>query len=293
VILRSLLFAPGNHERHATQALSCAADGAIIDLEDAVEIGEKPRARETVAALVKNRARGHTAFFVRVNGLSTPFAYEDIVAVTHAGLDGIVLPKCESGQDVRIADWLLLQLERFRGLEPRSILLLPIVETALGVTRMAEIASASPRVSRLTFGVADFTLDTGMSLEPRNEAVLACKIQMIVVSRAARLDAPLDTVYPKLSDLEGLRLEAKQAKRLGFQGKCCIHPAQIAIVNSVFTPSKQEVKRARSLLTAFEAATARGLASITLEGEFVDYPIAERARRVLELSGRVTNASVT
>jgi citrate lyase subunit beta / citryl-CoA lyase len=289
VILRSLLFAPGNHEKHAAKALAGAADGAIIDLEDAVEVGEKPRAREAVVALLEGRAPGRVAFFVRVNSLSTPFAYADLVAVARPGLQGIVLPKCESAHDVRIADWLLLQQERSRGMAPGSIELMPIVETALGVTRMAEIASASPRVSRLNFGAGDFTLDTGMPWLPGNEAVLACKVQMIVVSRAAGLDAPLDTVYPGLSDLDGLRAEAEQARRLGFQGKACIHPRQVEIVNSLFTPSAEEVERARRLLAAFEAATAEGSASIDVGGEFVDYPVAERARRVIEMAGQVSS----
>lgn len=289
---RSLLFAPADHERHARKALTGAADGAILDLEDAVEVNQKPLAREAVVELLREAPHRRPACFVRVNGLRTPFAYDDLVAVARPGVDGVMLPKVESASDVQIADWLLLQMERERGLEPRSIQLLPIVETALGVTRMAEIAAASPRVRRLNFGAGDFTLDTNMPWLPGNAAVQACKVQMIVVSRAAGLDAPLDTVYPDLSDLEGLRAEAEAAKQLGFQGKACIHPAQVEVVNEIFTPSAAELERARRVLAAFESATAAGRASINVGGEFVDYPVAERARRVVELAARMSGEEV-
>jgi citrate lyase subunit beta/citryl-CoA lyase len=287
MILRSLLFAPGSHERHVSKALSGPADGAIIDLEDAVENGQKPRARDATAALLGDRSRSRTAFFVRVNGLTTPYAYEDITAVVRPGLDGVVLPKTESAHDVRIADWLMSQMERQRGMEIGAIQLLPIVETALGVAQMAEIAAASPRVARLTFGAGDFTLDTNMDWAPANEAVLAAKIKMLVISRAAGLEPPLDTVFPNLGDLEGLRIEAEHARRLGFQGKACIHPAQVEIVNAVFTPSSAEVERARHLLAAFEAAVATGSASIRVGDAFVDYPVAERARRIIALAASI------
>ena len=240
-------------------------------------------------ALLSGRAPGRTAFFVRVNGLATAYAYEDITAVVRPGLDGIVLPKTESAHDVRIADWLISQMERARGLAKGAIQLLPIVETALGVTRMAEIAAASPRVTRLTFGAGDFTLDTNMEWAPAQEAVLAAKIQMLIVSRAAGLEPPLDTVFPNLADFASLRSEAEQAKRLGFQGKACIHPAQVDVVNAVFTPSAAEVERARHLLAAFESAIAAGSASIRVGDAFVDYPVAERARRVIALADSLSS----
>jgi len=224
---------------------------------------------------------------VRVNALNTPFGYDDLRAVAPSSPDGIVLPKSESAQDVLAADWLLLQLERQAGLEAGGIRLIPIVETAAGLANVDEIAAASRRVTRISFGAGDFTLDLGISWEPDNEAVLWAKIRLIVASRTAHLDAPLDSVYPNLSDFDGLRREAEKAKRLGFQGKNCIHPSQVEIVNSVFTPTAAEISRARRLLDAFEAATRQGTASIVVDGDFVDYPIAERARRLIDLADRL------
>jgi citrate lyase subunit beta/citryl-CoA lyase len=287
VILRSLLYAPANHERHATKALRGAADGVILDLEDAVAIDQKANARHAVVELLRSRPAEGPQAYVRVNGLSTPFGYDDLLAVAPISPDGIVLPKCESERDVMVVDWFLAQLERQAGLESGGIHLIPIIETAAGLANVDQIASASRRVSRINFGAGDFTLDTGMTWEPENEGVLWAKIRVVLASRTAGLDAPLDTVFRNLDDPDGLLQEARKAKRLGFQGKNCIHPAQVEIVNSVFTPTAVEVARARRLVDAFESAARAGTASIVVDGEFVDYPIAERARRTVALADRL------
>ncbi|MFZ0215686.1 MAG: CoA ester lyase [Candidatus Dormiibacterota bacterium] len=284
MILRSTLFAPANHRRHAEKAVANAADAAILDLEDAVSIAEKPAAREAARELLARSRPPGTVVFVRINGLEGPFAYDDLRAVVGPGLDGIVVPKIESGSQLAIVDWLLRQLERERGLRASSIDLLPIVETARGLTAVDEIAAASARVRRLNFGAGDFTLDTGMTWTPGNPALLWAKVRVIVASRSAGLERPLDTVYPDLRDAAGFEREAVEAKQLGFQGKACIHPSQVEIVHRIFTPSAEEVARAREVTSAFERAVAGGSASIQLDGQFIDYPIAERARRVIQIA---------
>ena len=258
-----------------------------MDLEDAVAIDEKVRARHAVVELLRSRPPRGPLAFVRINALSTPFGYEDLLAVAPSRPDGIVLPKCESERDVLVADWLLVQLERQAGLQAGDMRLIPIVETATGLANLDKIASASRRVSRISLGAGDFTLDMGMAWEPDNEAVVWAKIRLILASRIAGLDPPLDTVFPNLDDNDGLLREAQKAKGLGFQGKNCIHPSQVEIVNTVFTPTAVEIARARRLLNAFEAALREGTASIVVDGEFVDYPVAERARRIIDLSGQL------
>jgi citrate lyase subunit beta/citryl-CoA lyase len=220
------------------------------------------------------------ARFVRINGLTTSEAYEDIRAVAQPGLAGIMLPKAESGDDIRLADWLLTQLERERGLGQGSITILPIVETATGISEVAAIAAASPRVRILSFGAGDLSLDLGISPSAL-EVMLWAKIQLVIASRAAGLEPPIDTVFTDLRDHESLQSQAAQARRIGFQGKACIHPDQVPIVNQVFTPSADEVQQAQRVVDAFEAATRDGSAAIVVEGVFVDYPVAERARRLL------------
>lgn len=293
LVLRSLLFAPANHVRHVEKALTGPADGAILDLEDAVAIAEKPAARLAARHSLEQRATTTLKAYVRINALSTPFAYEDLCAVVCPGLDGIILPKTESAEQVATVDWLLSQLEREYAMPVGGVDLMPIIETACGLLHVQEIAGASSRVRRLNFGAGDFSLDTNMTWTTRNEGILWARIQLVILSRAARLEPPLDTVFADLNDLEGLASEAKQAKRLGFQGKACIHPKQVEVVNATFTPSPEEVKQAQSIITAFEQAESAGIASLRVGGQFVDYPVAERARRVIELGAPTMNRGAT
>lgn len=282
-MLRSLLFAPANHARHAQKALTSSADGAILDLEDAVALAEKPVARIAARQLLGGRAAAYPKAYVRINALSTPFAYDDLREVVCAGLDGLVVPKVEAPEQVATVDWLVCQLERERGIPSGSIDIVPIIETAAGFLHAREIAKASPRVKRLSFGAGDFSLDTNMTWTLGHEGLLWARIQMVILSRGVGLEPPLDTVFADLNDLEGLATEATQAKRLGFQGKTCIHPKQVEIINAIFTPSQQEIEQAQRIVAAFEQAVASGIASLQIEGQFIDYPVAERARRVVEL----------
>lgn len=282
--LRSLLFAPGNHPRRREKAFRVGADGVILDLEDAVPAAEKLETRPAVREAVLARPADRTWLFVRINGLRTDFALGDLEVVVVPGLDGVMLPKTESATDVGIVDWLLAQLEREAGLEVGRIEIYPILETAAGLLAAREIGTASGRVRRLGFGVADFTLDTRMEWSAANPFLQAAAGGLVVLSRACGLEPPLDTIHADLRDLDGLHAEAVQARQLGFQGKSCIHPDQVRIVNEVFTPTAAEIEEAREVYDAFRAAESAGSAAIQVRGRFVDYPIAERARRTLELA---------
>ena len=277
--MRSLLFAPGNHARRVEKALSLPADGVILDLEDAVAISEKVATRPTVVeAFGKPRAG---KLYVRVNAMTTDWCFGDIQAVVQPGVDGIILPKVESSQDLRTVDWLIANLERERGLPPGGIDLVPIIETALGISRLARICRSGTRVRRLAFGAGDFTLDMGMVWSRSEAELLPYRSACVMESRAAGLEPPMDTVWADLRDPDGFVASAQHAAALGFQGKMCIHPDQIGPCNAAFTPDDAAVERARRIVAAFDKAEAEGLASIQLDGQFIDYPIVERARRVL------------
>jgi citrate lyase subunit beta/citryl-CoA lyase len=257
--LRSFLFAPGNHARRVEKALSLDADAVILDLEDAVATAEKPATREMVAAASGRPRRG--LLYVRVNAVDTEFCYGDLVAIVRSGLDGVILPKVESAAGLATIDWLLAQLERDRGLLPGGIDLIPIIETARGLGGLGAI------------------LATGS----RDETELAhARSAIVTASRAAGIQAPLDTVWVDLTDRDGLEASARTALGYGFQGKMCIHPDQIAVVNRVFTPSDAEIAFAERVAAAFTKAEAEGSAAIQLDGKFIDYPIVYRARRVLQ-----------
>ena len=278
--LRSLLFAPGNHARRVERALSLDADAVILDLEDAVAVAEKSATRAVVAAALGQPRRG--LLYVRVNAIDTEFCYGDLLAVAQAGLDGIVLPKTESAAGIATIEWLLAQLERDRDLPHGGVELIPIIETARGLQQIDVILSAGRRVRRVAFGAGDFTLDLNMSWT-RNEIELAhARAVVVTASRAAGIDAPLDTVWADLTDPEGLEASARTALACGFQGKMCIHPDQITVVNGVFTPNEAEIAAAERVCTAFARAEAEGSAAIQIDGKFIDYPIVYRAKRVLQ-----------
>jgi len=278
-VLRSMLFAPGNHPRRVEKAMTLGADAVILDLEDACPIGEKIATRPVVVAAlqVPRRCLG----YIRVNATSTPFCFGDLHAVVAAGVDGIMLPKLESAEEVRMVEWLISQLERERGLPPGGIDLLPIIETALGLANLGAIARAGTRVRRVAFGAGDFTLDLDMSWSREEGELLAYRSAVLLASRAGGLEAPLDTVWVDLRDPEGFVQSASRGRALGFQGKLCIHPDQVSPANTAFTPSEAQVSKARAVVAAFEAAERQGSASIQLDGQFIDYPIVYRAQRVL------------
>ncbi|MBS0639118.1 MAG: CoA ester lyase [Acetobacteraceae bacterium] len=281
--MRSLLFAPGNHARRVEKALSLEADGVILDLEDAVAISEKVATRPTVVGASSKPRTGK--LYVRVNGMTTDWCFGDISAVVQPGLDGIILPKVESAQELRTADWLIANLERERELPIGGIDLMPIIETALGISRLSRILRSGTRVRRLAFGAGDFTLDMGMIWSRSEAELLPFRSACVMESRAAGLEPPMDTVWADLRDPDGFATSAKHAAAIGFQGKMCIHPDQIAPCNAAFTPDEATVAQARRVVAAFDKAEAEGLASIQLDGQFIDYPIVERARRVLAQGG--------
>jgi citrate lyase subunit beta/citryl-CoA lyase len=273
--LRSFLFAPGNHARRVEKALSLDADAVILDLEDAVATAEKTAARDAVIAALGRPRRA--LLYVRVNAVDTEFCYGDLAAIVRPGLDGVILPKVESAAGLATADWLLAQLEREQGLMPRTI-----IETARGLNQIDAILATGTRVRRIAFGAGDFTLDVNMAWS-RDEVELAyARAKIVTASRAAGIEAPFDTVWVDLADEEGLEASARTALGFGFQGKMCIHPNQIAIVNRVFTPSEAEIAFAERVVAAFAQAEAEGSAATQLNGKFIDYPILYRAQRILE-----------
>jgi len=277
--LRSFLFAPGNHPRRVEKALSLDADAVILDLEDAVAIAEKPATRAAIAAALGRPRAG--LLYVRVNAVDTEFCYGDLCAVVQSGLDGIILPKVESAAGLATVNWLLAQLEREHSLAAGGIDLIPIIETARGLAGIEAILAAETRAKRVAFGAGDFTLDVNMQWR-RDEAELAyARAHIVTASRAAGIEAPLDTVWVDLQDEEGLDASARAALACGYQGKMCIHPNQVGVVNRIFTPSASEIAFAERVVAAFEKAEAEGVASIQLDGKFIDYPIVYRAQRVL------------
>lgn len=277
---RSMLFCPGNHPRKVEKVFSAGADSVILDLEDAVAISEKEATRAVVVEALE-RPRACLAY-VRVNDITTPFFHGDVFAVAGAKLDGIMLPKVESAEDLRIADWVIRQAEREAGIEEGSLDVIPIIETAKGVLNALEICKAVPRVKRVAFGAGDFTNDTNMTWTKHGRELLFARTQIVLASRAAEIEPPIDTVYIDLNDEEGFREDSIAGRELGFQGRMVIHPKNVPVANEVYSPTPEEIAWSMEVVEAFRKAEAEGSASIQIRGHFVDYPIVYQAERVVE-----------
>jgi len=280
---RSFLFAPGNHARKVMKVFDCGADNVILDLEDAVAKAEKVATRALVVQALQRPRKGGA--YVRVNAFNTEFCYGDAVAVVGPGLDGVILPMVESREQIVAFDWLVGALEHERGLPPGGIDIIPIIETAKGIANARAIAAAGTRVKRMAFSAGDYTLDMNMEWTPAESELEHARAEMAVASRAAGLEAPIDTVWVHINDLEGLASSARRARQLGFQGKMCIYPPQVELVNRAFTPTETEIAFARRVVAAFEKAEREGSSWIQLDGYFIDYPIVYKAQRTLDAVG--------
>jgi citrate lyase beta subunit len=262
---RSLLFAPGNDERKLEEALAAGADAVVADLEDAVPAAEKEAAR-TVARRVLGDAATASLVAMRVNAAGTEHWGADLQAVADLELDALVLPKATP--------------EAVGALGPDGPPVVAIVETALGVRHAYETARL-PRVAALVLGAVDLGLELGLEPRADGQEVLYARSRLVLESAAAGLRSPFDLVHVDTRDDEGLEAEARLARSLGFRGKACIHPAQVAIVNRVFSPTGEERERARRVVEAYERGLADGRGAVALDGEMIDLPVVERARRIL------------
>ncbi len=282
---RSYLFTPGNHPGRVAKAFGLDTDAVILDLEDAVARSEKIATRDRIRESLA-RPRNCDAY-VRVNAYDTEFCYGDICSVVCGDLDGIVLPKLESVADLKAVDWLLGNLERAGGLAAGSVDLMPIIETASGVVNLRDMACAGSRVRRFAFGGGDYTRDLGMEWSLDENELLPVRSEMVLASRYGELEPPVDTVFIHIREHAAYRASCETVRDLGFQGKMCIHPDQVAVTNAVFTPTAAAIAWSRKVVDAFAEAERAGVASIQVDGYFVDYPIVEKAQRVIDMTDQL------
>jgi len=287
--IRTALFVPGNRPDRVDKAIATAADRVIIDLEDAVAVSQKVETR----ALVRDKIIAHKdrGVLVRINGLETDFFMGDIEAVVVKELGGIVLPKTENGHQVDKIHRLLVDFEKKQGLNAGGIAVILLTESALAIQNIFKILSAAIELNReflVALGAADYALDMGIEITKDGRELIYPRSRIAVACRAAGIAPPLDTPFMiDLKDIEALKDDAARAKQLGFQGKLCIHPNQIEPCHVIFTPTAEEISFARRVVDAFEAEESSGAAAIQVDGKFVDYPVVERSRRILQLASRI------
>ena len=265
-IAHSYLFVPGNRPERFDKACAAGAGAVIIDLEDAVPASERSKARMAVEAWV-NPAH---PVVLRINGVTTEWFRDDVTCARMPGIQAIMLPKTEGVEHLRRVEELLGQ----------TIPILPLIENAQGFANALEIAR-DRAVHRLIFGSLDFQLDVGIPGD--QEELLYFRSRLVLISRLAGLQPPVDGISTAIDNPEVLRADTLRGRRLGFGGKLCIHPKQIPIVNECFRPTEAEIAWARKVVAAADAS--RG-AAVALEGQMVDRPVIAKAERILEEAGR-------
>ncbi len=277
-MLRAVLFVPGNDRRKLARAGIAGADVVVIDLEDAVADAEKTAARAVTREALPSAGAG-SPVAVRVNAIDTGRLEADIAAVAAPGLSAIVVPKVEAPGVLAAANQALTDAERSQGLAPGTIAMLALIETPLGIARCEEIMlDAPPRTITAMFGVADLSAALGVDITPEGTELLYARSRLIVAARAAGMPAPVDGPYLQIANAEGLLLDSRRSRRLGFQGRVALHPRQIAPIQQVYSElSDDEAAAARRIVEAFEHAEAGGLASIRVDDTFVDYPVYQLA----------------
>lgn len=283
--LRTALFVPATRPDRVDKALGTGADAVIIDLEDAVAHALKAEARETARNKVKEH--GRRRLMVRVNALGTGLNRKDLAALAGACPPSIMLPKVESEEHIREIHRRLLDLERSSAVAQGTTAVVVQIESARAVQNVFRILSetlAPERALLAAFGAADYSLDMGINMSRDGSELLYPRSRIAVACRAAGKEPPIDTPFMlDLKDRDGLRADALRAKQLGYQGKLCIHPNQVGPCNEVFSPTADELAYARRVVEAFEKSESEGIGALQLDGQFIDYPVVERSRRILRL----------
>lgn len=285
-LLRSLMFTPGQRRNMIDKALGLGPlgpDALMFDFEDSVPPAEKDVARDLVAdALARPPVADGPAYIVRVNAGATGRQIADMRAVVGKHLYAILLPKVERADEVTAAAMVVEDLERDAGVPPGQVGLIAAIESARGVHGVAGIALASPRLRGLMFGAEDYARDLGLPVVRTGAAweLIFARSSLVNAAAMARLFT-MDQVHMNFRDLDAERQDAIASRAVGFSGKAAIHPSQAAVINEVFSPTREEVEHARAVVGAFDQAIAAGLGCVMFGGQVVEQPILERAQRVL------------
>jgi citrate lyase beta subunit len=276
--IRSILFVPGSRQDRFAKADTAGADAVAFDLEDSVGPAQKGMARESIAQFLATPA-GHALRLVRLNASNTAEGEADIEFFSRVrGFDGLILPKVESAESVEaVARAFTGDLNV--GTEPPLLLQL---ETPRAILRAAEIVTADAPVAALVLGAEDLTARLAVERTVDGEELVLARAHVAMAAAAIGADA-IDTVFTNLMDLETLRRDCERARGVGFRGKLAIHPKQVDIINDVFTPTPAAVEHASKIIAAYDAARATGEGVTTLDGQMVELPVVERARRTLAL----------
>lgn len=277
---RSRLYLPGNEPKFFVNAGLHSPDGIILDLEDSVAPSEKDAAQ----LLVRNSLRSVDFYgaerMVRINQL--PKGLDDLKYIVPNNVNVILIPKCESVEQINQLEKEVEKLKKQFKVE-NPIFFMPIIESALGVIKAYEIASASKNNCALAIGLEDYTADIGTQRTNEGRESIFARQMLVNAAKAAGIQA-IDTVFSDVADMEALRQSVIEAKSLGFEGKGCIHPRQIKVVHEAFAPTTEEIEKAKKIVQAFEEAEKKGLGVVSLGSKMIDPPVVKRALRTIDLA---------
>lgn len=281
---RSMLYIPGNNPAMLQNGGVYGADSVLLDLEDAVALNQKDAARTLVRNMVKSINYYNCEVTVRVNHISTPFGKADLEEIVPLQPDAIRFPKTETIEELAELIKFIEEIENKHNLAHDKMKIHAMIETAIGVQNVYQIANFSKRVDAITIGGQDLTADMGIVKTKDNVGIDYARKQIVMAAKAAKIDA-IDTVYADIEDEEGLREETEYIKKIGFTGKAVINPRQIAIVNGVFMPTEDEIRKASKIYRGWIKAKSEGIGVFAIDGKMVDAPVMERAKRILEVAG--------
>ncbi|MFZ1517302.1 MAG: aldolase/citrate lyase family protein [Ignavibacteriaceae bacterium] len=277
---RSRLYLPGNEPKFFVNAGLHSPDGIILDLEDSVAPTEKDAAQ----LLVRNSLRSVDFYgaerMVRINQL--PNSLDDLKYIVPNNVNVILIPKCESAEQIHQLEKEVEKIKKQHKVE-NPIYFMPIIESALGVIKAYEIASASKNNCALAIGLEDYTADIGTQRTNDGRESIFARQMLVNAAKAAGIQA-IDTVFSDVADMEALRQSVIEAKSLGFEGKGCIHPRQIKVVHEAFAPTAEEIEKANKIVKAFEEAEKKGLGVVSLGSKMIDPPVVKRAHNTINLA---------
>jgi citrate lyase subunit beta/citryl-CoA lyase len=277
---RSRLYLPGNEPKYFINAGLHESDGLILDLEDSVA----PSQKDAAQILVRNALRSVDFYgderMVRINQL--PKGFDDLKFVVPHNVHVILIPKCESGEQIKAVENEVESLKKQNNISS-EIYFMPIIESAKGVIKSYEIASASKYNCALAIGLEDYTADIGTQRTEDGKESFFARSMVVNAARAAGIQ-PIDTVYSDVSNMEGLRQSVLEAKSLGFEGKGCIHPRQVKVVHEAFAPTMEEIEKAKKIVLAFEEADKKGLGVVSVGSKMIDPPVVKRAQKTIDLA---------
>jgi citrate lyase subunit beta/citryl-CoA lyase len=281
-----MLFVPANRPKFVSSAHERGADAIILDLEDSVPMSEKIAARNALKDAAPSVSRNGADVFVRVN---KPFemVIDDLDAAIGTKPSGLVFPKVESGDEVKILNALVAEREIRGGIPQESLEFMLLIESAAGLEQITEIASSCYRTTLLSLGMEDLSKELEIDLTRPGTDLSWAHARVILSARAHRL-IPFGLVgsLANFGDTDGLRRVVEASRQFGYVGASCIHPAQVPILNRGFAPSADEVAKAKSVVAAYEEAEKNGTASVALDGRMIDVPVVERAKQLLRRASR-------